>query len=265
MQIENLSSTKNPKIKELQRLIESSKERRLNNLIPIEGVREIRAAIKSGFTPLYIFFNEELISSHEVAEYGAPIAYSVSGNLYKHIAYRESTEGVVAVMRTINKHLYDIILSENPLIIVLESVEKPGNLGAILRTADAVNADAVIICDPLTDIFNPNIIRSSLGGIFTKQVISCDSKNALKWLKSKKINIFAAELNASVRYDKTDFTSPTAIVMGTESSGLSKFWIDSSNFRIKIPMLGEIDSLNVSVSTAIICYEVLRQRNFKTN
>lgn len=263
MLIENLSSSQNPKVKELLKLLESSKERREQKLIPVEGMREIRAAIKAGYKLQYIFFNQEIISISEVEMLEAPKAFSLTGSLYERIAYRGSTEGAVAVFESINQSIDNISLSDNPLIIVLESVEKPGNLGAILRTADAVKADAVIICDPLTDIYNPNIIRSSIGGVFTQQVVSCNSSDALNWLKKNSITIYAAELNASKWYHKCEYSGPCAIVMGTESSGLSPFWTKNSDFRIKIPMLGNLDSLNVSVSTAVICYEIMRQREFK--
>lgn len=263
MLIENLSSSQNPKIKELLRILESSKDRKEKKLIPVEGLREIRLAVKSGFRLLYIFFNPEIVLPNEIESLSPPKAYSLSADLYKRIAYRGSTEGAIGVFQAAPRTLEEIQLSNNPLVIILESVEKPGNLGAILRTADAVNADAVIICDELTDVYNPNIIRSSLGGVFSKQIVSCASEEALSWLKNKEIIIFAAELQASEWYHKTNFTGPSAIILGTESSGLSAFWIKNSDYRIKIPMLGQIDSLNVSVSAAVICYEVMRQREFK--
>jgi len=153
-------------------------------------------------------------------------------------------------------------LPEKPFIIVLESVEKPGNLGAILRTADAAGVDAIIVCDPQTDFYNPNVIRSSIGCIFTKQVIACGSKEALQWMKQKDIRIFATDLAASEWYHETDFTQPSAIVMGTEADGLTNFWLRNADSRIKIPMRGYIDSLNVSVSTAVITFEAMRQRKF---
>ena len=148
-------------------------------------------------------------------------------------------------------------------IILLESVEKPGNLGAVLRTADAAAVDAVIVCDPLTDLYNPNVIRSGVGGLFTVQTAVCSSEDAFIWLKSRNINIYAAELQASEFYQNIDFRQPSAIVMGTEAEGLTDFWINNVTKRIKIPMLGKIDSLNVSVSTAVITFEAMRQRGYK--
>ena len=156
----------------------------------------------------------------------------------------------------------DLKISANPFIIILESVEKPGNLGAVLRTADAAAVDAVIICDNQTDLYNPNVIRSGVGGLFTVQTAICSSEEALKWLNANKINVYAAELNGAKQYQTIDYTLPSAIVMGTEAEGLTDFWINKAKERIKIPMRGMIDSLNVSVSTAVITFEAMRQRGF---
>jgi TrmH family RNA methyltransferase len=191
--------------------------------------------------------------------------FSVSSEIYSRIACRETTEGILAVVHEKKMSLNDIMLrdpqSGNPLVLVLESVEKPGNLGAVLRTADACGVDAVLVCDPLTDLFNPNLIRASLGGIFTMQVVACSDEDALDWLHKKGISILTAQLQDSLWYYETDMIRPCAIVMGTESTGLSGFWRDVSDAKIKIPMLGHMDSLNVSVSAAVLCYEAIRQRN----
>ena len=144
----------------------------------------------------------------------------------------------------------------------MEAVEKPGNLGAILRTADAAPADAVIVCDPHTDIYNPNVVRSSIGCLFTVQTAVCSNQEALDFLKKKNIHAYAAELNAAEFYQNVDFSHPSAIIMGTEADGLSSFWLKHADSRIKIPMRGKIDSLNVSVSTAILTFEAMRQRDF---
>ena len=159
------------------------------------------------------------------------------------------------------KKLEDVFLPENPLIVVLESVEKPGNLGAVLRTADASGVDLVIICDPLTDIYNPNLIRASIGSVFTKNVVACTSHEAIKWLKDKGIRIFTAQLQDSVDYYDSDMVQGTALVFGTESECLSNIWREASDCKIRIPMLGKMDSLNVSVSVAVLCYEARRQRH----
>ena len=152
-------------------------------------------------------------------------------------------------------------MKENPLVIVLEAVEKPGNLGAVLRSADASGADAVIVCDPLTDLYNPNLIRSSIGGIFTVPVAAASSEETIEWLKSRNIRIYTAQLQDSKWYYDTDMRGGTALVMGTEATGLTDIWRKAADAHIKIPMLGKLDSLNVSVSAAILLFEAVRQRN----
>ena len=186
--------------------------------------------------------------------------FHVSKNVYEKIAYREGTEGIIAEMKYKDRRLEDIKLSENPLIVVLESVEKPGNLGAVLRSADAAGADAVIICDPLTDLYNPNLIRASIGAIFSRQVAAATSEETISWLKANNIQILTAQLQDSSLYYDTPMTGPTAIVMGTESTGLTDIWREAADKHIRIPMLGALDSLNVSVSAAILLFEAVRQR-----
>jgi len=259
MYIDTLSSSKNPKIKELLLLSEKSKERRERALFVVEGKREIEAALSAGYKIYELFLCtglSNILNSQESAslekQYPAEKYYSLTEEVYSKVAYRGGTEGVIAIFRYKAHTLKDISLSSNPLIIVLESVEKPGNLGAVLRTADAANADAVIVCDPLTDLFNPNIIRSSIGGIFTNKVCVSSSEETYKWLTED------AEL-----YYNCDMSEASAVVMGTESLGLKPFWRERAHHRIKIPMLGSIDSLNVSVSAAVICFEALRQREFR--
>ena len=163
-------------------------------------------------------------------------------------------------MFTRNLPLEDLRLPDNPLIAVLESVEKPGNLGAVLRSADAAGADALLICDPLTDIYNPNVIRASIGAVFTVPTVACSSDEAIAWLKAKGIQILTAQLQDSSLYYDRDLTLPTALVLGTESTGLSDRWREAADAHIRIPMLGSLDSLNVSVSAAILLFEAVRQR-----
>ena len=186
--------------------------------------------------------------------------FEVSPTIYEKIAYRGSTEGVIAEVKTKDKTLNDLNLSENPLVVVLESVEKPGNLGAILRSADAAGADALIVCDPLTDLYNPNLIRNSTGAIFSVPCVACTSEECIKFLKENNIQILTAQLQDSELYYDTDMKRGTAIVMGTEATGLTDIWRKAADAHIRIPMLGRLDSLNVSVSAAILMYEALRQR-----
>ena len=177
------------------------------------------------------------------------------------MAYRGSSEGVMAVVKARRKTLQDLRLSSAPLIVVLESVEKPGNLGAVLRSADAASADAVIVCDPLTDLYNPNLIRSSIGSVFTVPLVACSSEECITFLKTNGIRILTAQLQDSRFYYDTDMTCGTALVMGTEATGLTLRWRAAADAHIRIPMLGRLDSLNVSVSAAILLFEAVRQRN----
>jgi len=261
---EKITSAQNPKIKNILKLQQKSSERRKQNLIVIEGLRELALAIKSGIILKSVFYCPDIISQeairHQLSFQGN--YYEINTDIYDKLAYRGSTEGVIALAEPNFTELRDLKLRENPLIIVLESVEKPGNLGAILRTADAAKVDAVIIADALTDIYNPNIIRSSVGCVFTNQVVACSADEVVKWLKEKEIKTYAAALTANEYYHETDFTGPSAMVMGTEADGLTDKWIQNTDKQIIIPMSGAIDSLNVSVSTAILIFEAMRQRNF---
>jgi len=182
--------------------------------------------------------------------------------IFEKVAYREGSDGLIALIKPKEHRLDQLQLQENPFIIVLESVEKPGNLGAVLRTADAAKVDAVVICDPLTDLYNPNAIRSSVGCLFTVPIAVCSSEECLEWMKAHQIKSFAAELKASEWYQNCDFKGPSAIIMGTEADGLTDFWLINADKRIKIPMRGVIDSLNVSVSAAVLTFEAMRQRGF---
>ncbi len=270
MQIEIITSPSNPKIKEIVLLRDKSKVRREKSLFSVEGEREINAALDSGYKARILLFNSRITNIDEVLSRYKRIDqtekcsfYSLSQEAYSKIALRESTEAAVAVFEYKHLTLEQLTLSPNPLIMVAEKVEKPGNIGALLRTADAVNADAVVLCDSPTDLFNPNIIRASLGGIFTNKVISCSSEEAGKWLKDNNIKIFSAQLQNSVCYFECDMTGAMAVIMGSEAEGVSSYWRERADHHIYIPMMGRIDSLNVSVSAAILCYEAIRQRETK--
>ena len=186
--------------------------------------------------------------------------FQLSKEIYSKVAYREGTEGIIAEVKAKYLTLDDLALKENPLVMVLEGVEKPGNLGAVLRSADAAGADAVIICDPLTDLYNPNLIRASIGAVFTMPVVCCSSEDAIAFLKARGIRILTAQLQDSSPYYDVDMTCGTALVMGTEATGLTPVWRIAADVHILIPMLGRLDSLNVSVSAAILLYEAVRQR-----
>jgi len=268
MRIETVTSAQNPKIKDLLALQEKSRTRREEGLFVVEGRRELAHCLKAGFKARTLFVCGEILGEafQEVTEM-APEAgiVQIPAYVYGKIAYREGTEGVIAEIEYKERKLEDLHLGENPLVMVLESVEKPGNLGAVLRSADAAGADAVIICDPLTDLYNPNLIRASIGSIFTLQVATASSEEAIAWLKDRGIQILTAQLQDSQWYYDTVMTGGTAIVMGTEATGLTDVWRKAADRHIKIPMLGRLDSLNVSVSAAILLYEAVRQRKSNKN
>jgi TrmH family RNA methyltransferase len=184
----------------------------------------------------------------------------ITQEVYQKIAYRNSTEGVIAISEAKDLNLEHLDLSANPLILVAEAPEKPGNIGALLRTADAAGLDAVIIANPLTDLYNPNIIRSSVGCLFTNSIATGSTSAIIDYLNKNQISIFCAALQASIPYTECDFTQGAAIVVGTESTGLSSNWLKESDQNIKIPMHGEIDSMNVSVAAGILIFEAKRQR-----
>lgn len=263
---EVITSGQNPKIKTLMALQEKSRERRQKGLFVLEGRRELEHALEAGFVLDTVFVCPEILSlTNETPLLKAflkdkPDVIEVSNSVYSKIAYREGTEGIIAEVVTPERTLASLALPENPLVMVLESVEKPGNLGAVLRSADAAGADAVIICDPLTDLFNPNLIRASIGAIFTVPVVTAASAEAIKYLKDRKIQILTAQLQDSSVYYETDMRGGTALVMGTEATGLTPVWRMAADAHIRIPMLGRLDSLNVSVSAAILLYEAVRQR-----
>ena len=261
-EIETITSVHNPRIRQLLLLQQKSAERRKAGLFVVEGRRELQHCIDAGFEIDTVFYSEELGVRSEGLGVKSEHAQcvKVSASLYERIAYRGSTEGVIALVRSRSLTLADLQVSEAPLIMVLESVEKPGNLGAVLRSADAAGVDAVIVCDPLTDLYNPNLIRSSIGAVFTVPCVACSSAECIAWLKDKGISILTAQLQDSSLYYDTAMTGPTAIVMGTEATGLTDAWRQAADAHIRIPMLGRLDSLNVSVSAAILLYEAVRQR-----
>ena len=278
MKTEQITSAQNPKFKNLLLLQEKSRARREQGLFVVEGRRELEHALEAGFVARTVFVcpkvaglssgpsearGEILLSDFsttlEMTE-GALIV-EIPEALYAKAAYREGTEGILAVMEARTLRLEDLVLGEAPLVVVLESVEKPGNLGAVLRSADAARADAVIVCDPLTDLWNPNLIRASLGGIFTVPTVCASSEEAIAWLRARGIRILTAQLQDSSWYYDIDMTGGTALVMGTESTGLTDIWRTAADAHIRIPMLGRLDSLNVSVSAAILLFEAVRQRN----
>lgn len=252
-----ITSMQNPKVKRLISLQQKSAERRKCGLFVVEGQRELQHCLEAGYEIDTLFLCPDMCAVEKLPDCKT---FEVSKDVYAKIAYRGSTEGIIAEVRTRNLTLADLTLSRQPLIVVLESVEKPGNLGAVLRSADAAHADAVIVCDPLTDLYNPNLIRSSIGALFTVPCVACTSAECIDYLHSNGIRILTAQLQDSHLYYDTDMCCPTAIVMGTESTGLTNVWREAADAHIRIPMLGRLDSLNVSVSAAILLFEAVRQR-----
>ncbi|MFN8322225.1 MAG: RNA methyltransferase [Chitinophagales bacterium] len=267
--MEKISSIQNPRIKNLKKLDKSS-ERKAQNLILIEGLREVILAQRAGYQIETVFICAEILKTTEDysikelkrSEKEIPVI-EITESVYRSVAYRDSTEGILATARPKSHTLERLNLKETPLILVIEAVEKPGNLGAMLRTADAAGADAVIICDPKTEVYNPNVIRSGVGTVFTNQIAICETHEAIRFLKAKKIITYAAELTAVHYHFQKNFTQPTALVVGTEATGLSEEWMTAADEHVKIPMLGYIDSLNVSVSAAVLLFEAVRQRQIQ--
>jgi len=258
-----ITSNQNPKIKNVL-VLEKARERNQQNVFIVEGIKELSLALEGKYVVNTVFFCPQIIPHEAILKIVSDenLLIPVQQSVFEKIAYRNSTGGILAIMQQRRHTLGDIKLRENPLVLVLESVEKPGNLGAALRTADAADIDAVIICDPQTDFYNPNVIRSSVGCIFTTQIASSTSQDTIAWLKKNNVSIFAASLESSTPYNKIDFTIPSAIIMGTESTGLSDTWIRNADSSVIIPMRGKIDSMNVSNAAAVLIFEACRQRGF---
>jgi TrmH family RNA methyltransferase len=261
--MKQITSTQNPYIKTLVQLQEKAKARKQSGTFLIEGKREIELALKGNYEiETILYCNEFSLQPFNPSIYPSKEYIEISKDIYQKLAYRDTTEGILAVARTKNLSLSDLKLPKNPLILVLESIEKPGNIGAMLRTADAANIDAVILANPKSDLYNPNIVRSSVGCLFTNQIASGTTEEVIAFLKEKNINFYSATLQNSNEYHKVDYSTPTALVVGTEATGLTQLWRDESTQNIIIPMQGAIDSMNVSVAAAILLFEAKRQRGF---
>lgn len=261
-----ITSQQNPLIKQIVLLQEKSRERRKTGLFIIEGLREILLAIKGNYRLKTILFCSEIITEKELFELKESTNsetefIEIPTEIYQKLAYRSSTEGVLAIAFAKDLNISNLQPeTRNHLILIAEAPEKPGNIGALLRTADAAKLDAVIIASPKTDMYNPNIIRSSVGCLFTNTIATGSTSEIISFLKDNNINIYCAALQASVPYHSIDFRKPTAIVVGTEATGLSEEWLENSTQNIIIPMQGEIDSMNVSVAAGILIFEAKRQR-----
>lgn len=261
--MKQITSVQNPFIKSLVLLQEKSKARKQSGTFLIEGQREIELAQKGGYEIETLLFLPEISSELEAKKLSRSAELiEISKEVYQKLAYRDTTEGILAIAKSKNLSLSELNLGENSLILVAEAPEKPGNIGAILRTADAANLDAVIIANPKSDLYNPNIVRSSVGCLFTNHIATGTTEEIIAFLKAKNISIYCATLQNSTGYHTQDYTTPTALVVGTEATGLTQEWRDNATQNIIIPMQGAIDSMNVSVAAAILIFEAKRQRGF---
>lgn len=262
--LKQISSVQNPFIKKLVQLQEKVKVRKESNTFLIEGKREFMLAVKGNYSVKTVLFVPQMNSKEDLNFYNQNTkdCIEITQAVYQKLAYRDSTEGIVAVLTTKPHKIQNLKLPKNPLILVVESIEKPGNLGAMLRTADAANVDAILIANPKSDLYNPNLIRSSVGCIFTNTIAIGSSEEIVEYLKNNTIAIFAATLQNSNGYHLQDYSQGSAIVVGTEATGLTQIWRENAKQNIIIPMQGQIDSMNVSVAAAILLFEAKRQRGF---
>ena len=251
-----ITSVQNERVKRIIKLQRKASARRAEGLTVIEGAREVSRAIENGWQPVERWVCSELGAERP----GDGECFQCSREVFEKISYREGPDGVLAVGPLVGKTLAELKLSKNPLVLVAEGLEKPGNLGALLRTADGAGADAVIVCDSATDLNNPNVIRASIGTLFYLPVAEATTEETVAFLKAKGIKILSAVPDDGTVYTDVDLTGPVAIVVGAEDKGLSSQWKKTADLNVKISMLGKNDSLNVSVSAAILLYEAVRQR-----
>jgi TrmH family RNA methyltransferase len=254
----DITSLQNPRVKHIVKLRDDKRQRKQDRLMLVEGYDEIQLALSAGYQPQTLLCAPELASRQVVGVSAETI--TVNRAIFEKISYRENPDGWLGVFPIPSASLADLRLSESPLVIVAESIEKPGNLGAILRTADAADVDAVLVGDPRVDVWNPNVVRASRGAVFSVPIIECENASALEWLTSQKIRVLAATPAADVIYSDVNLRESVAIALGTEDEGLTDFWMSCADVKVRIPMMGKVNSLNVSVSTALIVYEAVRQR-----
>jgi TrmH family RNA methyltransferase len=255
----DITSLQNPKIKYIVKLREDKRQRQKDGVMLVEGCDELTLALGSGLKPQSLLTAPELVSrSIDISQ--ADVT-TVTRAVFEKISYRDNPDGWLGIFPIPKTSLDDLNLSACPLVIVAESVEKPGNLGAILRTADAAHVDVLLVCDPRVDLWNPNVVRASRGAVFTVPTVEVDSPTALAWLGSKGMRVLAATPSAEILYTSVDLNQPIALAVGTEDEGLTDFWMKNADIKVKIPMMGKVNSLNVSIATALITYEAVRQRS----
>lgn len=255
----DITSLQNPRVKHIVKLRDDKRQRKEDGLMLVEGFDEIQLALSAGHKPQALLSSPEIVSRQLIIAHAETL--TVSRAVFEKMSYRDNPDGWLAIFPIPQTTLDDLKLSNTPLVIVAESIEKPGNLGAILRTADAADVDALLICDSRVDVWNPNVVRASRGAVFSVPIVECDNASAWEWLKSRKIRVLAATPSADEIYSNVDLNQPVAIAVGTEDEGLTDFWMSNADVKVKIPMMGKVNSLNVSVSTALIVYEAVRQRS----
>lgn len=260
-----ITSAQNPRVKQVIAL-RDRKERDRARQMRVEGYEELSLALASGARPVALYFCPAFFRAPDAERLLAQIERTgaelieVSERIFEKIAYREGPDGWLAIFPALSANLQALRLRPNPFVIVAEAVEKPGNLGAILRTADAAGVDALIAAEPITDWSNPNIVRSSKGALFSVPVAAADNRQTIAWLREHNIQIVAATPQATQLYTDTDLSGPLAIAVGTEKEGLSATWLDQADVQVRIPMVGQVNSLNVATATALLVYEAVRQR-----
>jgi TrmH family RNA methyltransferase len=252
-----ITSSQNPRIKQLAKLRDNAHERRRQGLMLVEGKYEVHLALQAGYRPVTIIRADEFAT--EISG-SADETIDVSRRVFESLSRRDHPDGWLAVFPVPVRRAEDLQLGQDPLILVAQSIEKPGNLGAMLRTADAAGLDSVLVCDRRVDLYGPNVVRASRGTVFTVPTVLLSSQDALEFLRRHKIRILAASPDAEADYTRQDLRGPLAIAVGSEDRGLEDGWLEEADVRIKIPMHGKVNSLNVSVATALIVYEALRQR-----
>jgi TrmH family RNA methyltransferase len=267
MEPEIITSLQNPRVKQLVKL-RDRRPRDAARQFLVEGFRQIRRALDKGYAPVELYTcpdwypgeqgNEATLIA-EAAEAGARV-FELNKHAFAKVAYRERPDGLLAVLPQWQHTLDDLPLSDDPFVLVVEAIEKPGNLGTILRSADAAGVDGLIVCDPVTDLFNPNVVRASTGVLFSVPVAIADSAEVRAWLQAKQIRSVATTPAATQLHTEADLRGPLAIVMGSEQYGLSDAWLAEADDTVRIPMAGQADSLNVAMATIITLFEAVRQR-----
>jgi len=254
----HITSLQNPQVKYIVKLRDDKKQRQRDELMLVEGWDEINLALASRHQPQTLVTAPELASRQIVNVHTETI--TVNRAVFEKISYRENPDGWLGIFPIPKVSLDELKLNDSPLLIIAESIEKPGNLGAILRTADAAGVDALLVCDPRVDLYNPNVVRASRGALFAVPSVETSNESALEFLHKRGIKIVAATPQAEAEYTRQDLRGPLAVAVGTEDEGLTDFWLKQSDVKVKIPMVGKVNSLNVSIATALIVYEAIRQK-----